>query len=244
MPLEKYRYIVVEGPIGVGKTSLTQRLANHAGARVLLEKPQENPFLARFYQDAERYALPTQLFFLFQRINEVRELTQLDLFGSTTVSDYLFDKDTLFARLTLSEDEFKLSQEAHEAIRPTLPLRSPDSVKHSLSQDEFKLYQAIYQSLAPQAPTPDLVIYLQASTDTLIERVQRRGLRFERNISDEYLVKLANSYGEFFYHYDAAPLLIVNSDNLNFVDHEDDFALLLDRINNMRGSREFFSLGA
>ena len=213
MPLEKYRYIVVEGPIGVGKTSLTQRLANHAGARVLLEKPQENPFLARFYQDAERYALPTQLFFLFQRINEVRELTQLDLFGSTTVSDYLFDKDTLFARLTLSEDE-------------------------------FKLYQAIYQSLAPQAPTPDLVIYLQASTDTLIERVQRRGLRFERNISDEYLVKLANSYGEFFYHYDAAPLLIVNSDNLNFVDHEDDFALLLDRINNMRGSREFFSLGA
>ena len=212
MPLQKYHYVVVEGPIGVGKTSLTQRLADYAGARVLLEKPQENPFLARFYQDASRYALPTQLFFLFQRINEVRELTQLDLFGSTTVSDYLFDKDTLFARLTLSEDE-------------------------------FKLYQAIYQSLAPQAPTPDLVIYLQASTDTLIERVQRRGFRYERNISDEYLVKLAKSYGEFFYHYDAAPLLIVNSDNLNFVDNEDDFALLLDRIKNMRGSREFFSLG-
>lgn len=213
MPLEKYRYVVVEGPIGVGKTSLTRRLADHAGAKMLLEKPQENPFLARFYQDAARYALPTQLFFLFQRINEVRELAQMDLFGSRTISDYLFDKDTLFARLTLSEDE-------------------------------FKLYQSIYQSLAPQAPTPDLVIYLQASTDTLIERVQRRGFRYESNISGEYLVQLANSYGEFFHHYDAAPLLIVNSDNLNFVDNEEDFSLLLERIQNMRGPREFFSLGA
>jgi len=212
MPLEKYRYIVVEGPIGVGKTSLAQRLADHAGAKVLLEKPQDNPFLERFYQDAARYALPTQLFFLFQRINEVRELAQMDLFGQRTISDYLFDKDTLFARLNLSEDE-------------------------------FKLYQAIYQSLSPQAPTPDLVIYLQASTDTLIERVQRRGYRYERSISDDYLVKLAKSYGEFFHHYDAAPLLIVNSDNLNFVDNDEDFTLLMERIQNMRGAREFFSLG-
>lgn len=213
MPLEKYRYIVVEGPIGVGKTSLTQRLADYARAETMLEKPQDNPFLARFYQDAARYALPTQLFFLFQRINEVRELVQMDLFGSRTIADYLFDKDTLFAQLTLSEDE-------------------------------FKLYQSIYQSLAPQAPTPDLVIYLQASPHTLIERVQRRGYRYERNISDEYLVKLAKSYGEFFHHYEAAPLLIVNSDNLNFVDNDEDFELLMDRIQNMRSSREFFSLGA
>jgi len=213
MPLEKYRYIVVEGPIGVGKTSLTQRLADHVGAKTLLEKPQENPFLVRFYQDSARYALPTQLFFLFQRINEVRELAQMDLFGSQTIADYLFDKDTLFARLTLNEDE-------------------------------FKLYQSIYHSLAPQASTPDLVIYLQASTDTLIERVQRRGFRYESNISDEYLVKLAKSYGEFFHHYDAAPLLIVNSDNLNFVDNDEDFTLLMERIQNMRGVREFFSLGA
>ncbi len=213
MPLEKYRYVVVEGPIGVGKTSLSQRLADHAGAKVLLEKPQENPFLARFYEDAARYALPTQLFFLFQRINEVRDLAQMDLFGSRTVSDYLFDKDTLFARLNLSEEE-------------------------------FKLYQTIYQSLAPQAPSPDLVIYLQASTNILIERVQRRGLRYERSISDEYLMKLAKSYDEFFHHYDAAPVLVVNSDNLNFVDNGEDFALLMERIKNMRGPREFFSLGA
>jgi len=213
MPLDKYRYIVVEGPIGVGKTSLAQRLAERTGAQTLLEKPQDNPFLERFYQDAERYALPTQLFFLFQRINEVRDLAQMDLFSNRTIGDYLFDKDTLFARLTLSEDE-------------------------------FALYQTVYQSLVQQAPTPDLVIYLQASTDALIERVQRRGLHYERTISDEYLTRLANSYGDFFHHYDAAPLLVVNSDNLNFVDNDEDFELLLGRIQNMRGPREFFSLGA
>jgi deoxyadenosine/deoxycytidine kinase len=212
MPLNKYRFIVVEGPIGAGKTSLAQRLADHSGAKTLLEKPQDNPFLARFYQDQARYALPTQLFFLFQRINEVRDLSQMDLFQARTVADYLFEKDTLFARLTLSDEE-------------------------------FKLYQSIYQSLAPQAPTPDLVIYLQASTDALIDRVQRRGLRFERNISDDYLSRLSESYGEFFHHYDDAPLLVVNSDNLNFVDNADDFDLLLDRVKGMRGRREYFSVG-
>jgi len=108
MPLSKYRYIVVEGPIGVGKTSLTKRLADYADAQMLLEKPQENPFLARFYDDAARYALPTQLFFLFQRINEVRDLAQMDMFRSRTISDYLFEKDSLFASLTLSDDEYKL----------------------------------------------------------------------------------------------------------------------------------------
>ncbi|MFA6015735.1 MAG: deoxynucleoside kinase [Gallionellaceae bacterium] len=213
MPLSKYRYIVVEGPIGVGKTSLTLRLAEHLDAKTLLEKPQDNPFLARFYQDSARYALPTQLFFFFQRINEMRDMAQLDLFSARTVSDYLFEKDTLFARLTLSDDE-------------------------------FKLYQSISKSIAPVATAPDLVIYLQASTDTLIERVQRRGLRYERTISDDYLSKLARSYGEFFHHYNAAPLLVVNSDNLNFIDQDEDFALLLQRIENMRGPREFFSLGA
>lgn len=212
MPLSKYRYIVVEGPIGVGKTSLAKRLADYSDAQTLLERPQENPFLARFYEDAERYALPTQLFFLFQRINEVRDIVQLDMFQTRTVSDYLFEKDALFARLNLSDDE-------------------------------FKLYQSIYQSLAPQAPTPDLVIYLQATTDTLVERVQRRGHRYERGVQDDYLSRLANSYGEFFHHYESAPLLIVNSEHLNFVDNADDFELLLDRISKMRSSREFFNVG-
>ena len=212
MPLSKYRYIVVEGPIGVGKTSLARRLAEHAAAQTMLEKPQDNPFLARFYEDAARYALPTQLFFLFQRIDEVRELTQMDMFQSRTVADYLFDKDDLFARLNLSDDE-------------------------------YTLYQSIYRNLAPQAPAPDLVIYLQASVDTLVERVRRRGHRYERPIQDEYLARLADSYHEFFHHYTAAPVLVVNSENLNFVDNEDDFRMLLDRIGRMRGQREYFNVG-
>lgn len=212
MLLDKYRYIVVEGPIGVGKTSLTKRLARHFNADMLLEKPEENPFLERFYQDPVRHALPTQLFFLFQRINEVRDLTQMDMFNTSSVADYLFDKDALFARL-------------------------------NLSNDEFALYQNIYRGLAPQAPAPDLVIYLQASTDKLIERVRRRAHGYEKPISDDYLARLAQAYSDFFYHYDAAPLLVVNSEHLNFVDNEDDFALLLQRIQGMRGPREFFSMG-
>ena len=212
MTLNNFRYIVVEGPIGVGKTSLAQRLAAHLGAGTLLEKPQDNPFLELFYQDPQRHAMSTQLFFLFQRINEMREQAQLDLFRSSTVSDYLFAKDALFARLNLSDEE-------------------------------FKLYQKIYQSLAPQVPKPDLVIYLQASTHTLLERVQRRGRNYERALTDDYLARLGNSYGDFFHQYEDSPLLMVNSENLNFVDNEADFLLLLERLEGMRGPREFFSLG-
>jgi deoxyguanosine kinase len=212
MLFDKYRYVVVEGPIGVGKTSLARRLAEQTHASTLLEKPEENPFLARFYQDPARHALPTQLFFLFQRISEVRDLAQMDMFNTSTVADYLFDKDTLFARM-------------------------------NLSNDEFALYQTIYQSLAPQAPTPDLVIYLQAPPETLIERVRKRAHSYERPISDEYLTRLAQAYSDFFYHYDAAPVLVVNSEHLNFVDNDEDFALLLQRIEGMRGQREFFSRG-
>ncbi|MDR2196111.1 MAG: deoxynucleoside kinase [Gallionellaceae bacterium] len=211
--LDKYNYIAIEGPIGVGKTSLAQRLSDHLGAQTLLEKPEENPFLARFYQDPLRNALPTQLFFLFQRSNEVRDLAQRDLFQTRTITDYLFDKDRLFARINLSDEE-------------------------------FSLYQNIYASLAPQAPAPDLVIYLQAPVEKLVERVRRRAHAHERAISDFYLTRLAQAYSDFFHHYDAAPVLVINSEHLNFVDNEDDFSLLLQRINEMRGPREFFSMGA
>jgi len=210
--MERHRYIAVEGPIGAGKTSLARRLAARMRAELLLEQPGENPFLARFYQDMARYALQTQLFFLFQRVRQLEPLAQRDLFNQATVADFLIDKDPLFASLTLSADE-------------------------------LALYQRVYESLRPQAPAPDLVIYLQAPTETLIERVRRRSAPFERGISETYLALLAESYARFFYHYAAAPILIVNSQTLNFVDREADFELLVERVREMRSRREYFSVG-
>ena len=212
MQLERCHYIVVDGPIGAGKTSLAQQLAHHLDANALLEAPEANPFLARFYEDMPRFALPTQLNFLFQRVDQVRGLTQLDLFGRRTVADFLLDKDPLFARLNLSDDE-------------------------------FALYEKVYSHLKPQTATPDLVIYLQAPVATLIERVHKRGLDYERAISEHYLARVADGYSRYFYQYDDAPLLIVNSERLNFVSDPDHFLLLVSRINGMRGRREFFNLG-
>lgn len=211
--MEKYRYVVVEGPIGAGKTTLARRLGERLGAELMLEQPAENPFLGRFYQDMARYALPVQLFFLFQRARLLERLAQPDMFArGATVSDFLLDKDPLFARITLSSDE-------------------------------LALYEKIYEALRPRAPVPDLVIYLQAGSATLIERVRRRGSGYERGMSEEYLALLAESYARFFYHYAAAPVLIVNSENLNFVERDADFELLVSRVRGMKSRREFFNLG-
>ena len=210
---EKYRYIVVEGPIGVGKTTLARAMSEVTGAALMLEEPEANPFLPRFYENAERYALPAQLFFLFQRIDQVAALNQSDLFRRATVGDFMLEKDPLFARLNLKDEE-------------------------------LRLYEQIYAHLKPQAPEPDLVVYLQATPETLVDRVQRRAIAYEKNIPDAYLAGLAETYTRFFYQYTAAPLLIVNSDRLNFVDSTADLTLLMERIAAMRGPREFFSLGA
>jgi len=213
MDLEKCRYIVVEGPIGAGKTSLARTLAQHVGGEELFERPEENPFLERFYADMARFALPTQLTFLFQRADLLAGVGQFDMFRRVTVGDFLLDKDPLFARLNLSDAE-------------------------------YRLYEKVYSHLKPQTPTPDFVIYLQAPVDTLIDRVHRRGVEFERKISASYLARLAEAYSRYFYRYEAAPLLIVNSARLNFVDNPDHIKLLLARIGAMRGRREFFNLAS
>ena len=212
MDLAACRYVVIEGPIGAGKTSLARELALRLSADELLEQPADNPFLARFYDDMPRFALPTQLTFLFQRVDQLRGLAQLDLFHRPTVADFLLDKDPRFARINLSDDE-------------------------------YRLYDKIYAHLKPQTPTPDLVIYLQAPVDTLVERVHRRGVAFEQSIPAEYLARLADAYTRYFYQYSEAPLLIVNSERLNFVDQREHVELLLERIGHMRGQREFFNLG-
>jgi len=212
MDIAKCRYIVVEGPIGAGKTSLARQLADHLSADMLLEQPEDNPFLPRFYDDMQRFALPTQLTFLFQRVDQLRGLTQVDMFREPTVSDFLLDKDPLFARLNLSDDE-------------------------------YALYDKVYRHLKPQTPTPDLVIYLQAPVDTLLARVRMRGVSFEQSIPDEYLARLADAYARYFYQYDEAPLLIINSERLNFVDNPAHLRMLLGRVDSMRARREFFNLG-
>ncbi|HRD94041.1 deoxynucleoside kinase [Accumulibacter sp.] len=206
------RHVVVEGPIGAGKTALARRLGAHVDAQLLLEQPELNPFLSRFYQDQQRFALQTQLFFLFQRLDKLRELTQPDLSSRPVVADYLLEKDPLFALLTLSDEE-------------------------------YGLYRKVYEQLSPTAATPDLVIYLQARPETLIARVRKRGVDMERRIGDAYLTVLAESYMHFFHSYDAAPVMVVNSENLNFVDSDEDFQLLVKRIEAMRGHREYFNRG-
>jgi len=207
----KHRHIVVEGPIGCGKTSLANRLAQRLNASVILEDPKANPFLPLFYRDMRRYALPTQLFFLFQRAGQLETLKQPDLFGKATVADFTLAKDPLFARLTLDDAE-------------------------------YQLYTKIFEHVKPQAPVPDLVVYLQASVDTLVHRVRKRGNPMEVGIAEEYLRGLSEAYTRHFYNYADSPLLIVNSERLNFVDKPEHLDLLLERIDEMRGGREFFNV--
>jgi len=208
--MKNRRYIVVEGPIGCGKTSLANRLAERLGATTLLEDAAANPFLPQFYRDMRRHALPTQLFFLFQRVAQLEALKQPDLFAKPTVSDFTLAKDPLFARLTLDDAE-------------------------------FQLYRQIFEHVKPQAPIPDLVVYLQASVDTLISRVRKRGNPIEGGMSEDYLRRLSEAYTRYFYNYADSPLLIVNSERLNFVDVPEHLDLLIERMNGMRGGREFFN---
>lgn len=206
----KFPYIVVEGPIGSGKTTLAQMLADRFPVDYLSEKAEANPFLPRFYQDAPRYALPTQLFFLFQRANQIKDLNQRDMFAKPIVADFFLEKDPLFARLNLDDEE-------------------------------YALYHQIYQHLQLKSSKPDLVIYLQTPVVALVERIEERRVSYEQDIPREYLERLANAYSEFFHNYDASPVLIVNNEKLNILKNESALDLLLNRILQIKGQREFFN---
>ncbi len=204
------RYIAVEGCIGVGKTTLARNIASLFNYDVLLEQPEENPFLARFYQDPKSTALPTQLFFLFQRANQLQSLRQADIFEPVRVADFLMEKDQLFARVTLDDDE-------------------------------LNIYRQVYTKLLIDAPTPDLVIYLQAPLDVLADRIRQRGIGNEQNISSDYLKALNDAYTEFFHYYDGAPLLIVNAKDLNLANNRDHFKQLVEYILTIKSGRHYYN---
>jgi deoxyguanosine kinase len=186
----KPRYIAVEGPIGVGKSSLADILGQELSARVILdERPQENPFLGAFYKDRRRHAMSVQLFFLLQRYAQQGELAQGDLFSrGGVVTDYIFAKDRLFATLNLTDDE-------------------------------LSLYDRIYQMLKVRTVTPDLIVYLQARTDVLLDRIRKRARSEEKPIRPEYVQEVAQAYADFFFTYSDGPLLIVNASDIDFVNN-------------------------
>ena len=206
---EKYKFIVVEGPIGVGKTTLARKLANNLNSELLLEKFLENPFLEKFYKDIDKYALSTQLHFLLQR---KADLSKLDSVGSNNknyVSDYFINKDKLFAKTVLS-------------------------------RNEFELYTKIYDALNITIPKPDLIIYLQADPDTLLERIKLRGNGFEKNITKDYLQKITDAYTQFFYSYKDSPLLIINTSRVD-VNKSHDYVMLLDEISKDLKGKDYFN---
>lgn len=204
------RFIAVEGPIGVGKTTLAKRLARSLNYETFLEEPELNPFLERFYANRRAAALPTQLFFLFDRARQIQELRQGDMFQPVRVADFLIDKDRLFAEL-------------------------------NLDQDEMKLYENIYNHLTIDAPTPDLVVYLQAPVNVLMERVSRRGIAAEQQIEPEYLQALSDAYAGFFLYYDQAPLLIVNATEIDLVNSDADYEALLKVMLGTRSGRHYYN---
>jgi deoxyguanosine kinase len=198
------RHIAIEGVIGSGKTSLAKKLGELLPAKLVLEKFEENPFLEKFYDDPDHYAFQTQMFFLLSRYRQQQELLQADLFHRYTITDYIFEKDKIFAYLNLGDDE-------------------------------LKLYENLLASVERMVPTPDLVVYIQASVDRLMANIRKRGRPVEKNLSEEYIRDLNEAYNYFFFRYKAAPLLIVNATHIDFVNSDSQYEDLLMEI--FRGNR-------
>ena len=213
--MKRPRHIVVEGPIGVGKTTVARMLAEHYGARGIFEDPTENPFLPLFYRNKRKYAFQTQLFFLINRYQQMKELSQQELFARATVCDYLFEKDRIFARLNLDDDEFRLYEQIYTLLDRDVVVK------------------------------PDLVVYLVASTRVLVRRIRKRSQRYEWDIDPEYLEDLTQAYNRFFFNYEETPLLIVNTTDIDFVASDDDLEGLVREIETMGdGVRQYIPLGS
>ena len=204
------RFIAVEGPIGVGKTSLSKRLAASFNYELLLEKSDENPFLERFYQNPKAHALSTQLYFLFQRAQQIQEMRQNDMFQPVRVADFLMDKDMLFAQ-------------------------------QNLDPEEYALYLKVFRHLTIDAPVPDLVIYLQAPTSVLLDRIRKRGVEAEQLITLSYLQNLNNAYAEFFHYFKDSSLLIINCAEIDLVGNDDDYQQLVDYILTLPSGTHYFN---
>ncbi len=199
----KARYIVIEGPIGVGKTSLAMLMASELNARLIFERAEENPFLTDFYQDRARFRFQTQIFFLMNRFAQQEEFSQHDLFHQVTISDYLFAKDRIFAYLNLNDHE-------------------------------LTLYEQIYRMIEPKVVRPDLVIFLQADTETILRRIKLRARPFEKNVERDYIEAVNDAYNHFFFRYTETPLLVINTSDIDFVHNPQDLEDLLRQVLSMR----------
>lgn len=193
------KHIAIEGVIGVGKTALAEMLGRKIGAKVILERFEENPFLPKFYEDPDRYAFQTQLFFLLNRFKQQQQLFQVDLFHRFILTDYIFEKDKIFAYLTLEDDE-------------------------------LRLYENVLNTIQHSVPIPDLVVYLQCPVPRLMQNIKKRGRYIERNMSEQYIKDLNEAYNYFFFRYKSAPLLIVNTSEIDFVNNEEEFNDLVKEI--------------